>query len=217
MCFGGETNQKGRAKSKVVTIQTLLKVCRGMCGGMYRTSYGSWWWVLLVHDGGLTSITITIETGMLLSMGSKPWLCFRWYKCDCIHFLVALYLLFVCVNRFSPRFLLFFSCNQRQQLELEQLHDDYEHLRSQEHHKSRQLEELTWASAFLSWLAFKQFTIWSPGGELPLLIHRCFPFFLSVCLLFSFCLCPLLFSPSFDEQYAGLSLTLRSWLKLAEG
>ncbi|XP_039972145.1 kinesin heavy chain [Xiphias gladius] len=35
------------------------------------------------------------------------------------------------------------DCNQRQQLELEQLHDDFEHLRSQEHHKSRQLEELT--------------------------------------------------------------------------
>uniref|UniRef100_A0A4W6EF17 Kinesin-like protein n=1 Tax=Lates calcarifer TaxID=8187 RepID=A0A4W6EF17_LATCA len=30
-----------------------------------------------------------------------------------------------------------------QQLELEQLHDDFERLRSQEHHKSRQLEELT--------------------------------------------------------------------------
>uniref|UniRef100_A0A7N6ARV5 Kinesin-like protein n=1 Tax=Anabas testudineus TaxID=64144 RepID=A0A7N6ARV5_ANATE len=35
------------------------------------------------------------------------------------------------------------DCNQKQQLELEQLHDDYERLRSQEHHKSRQLEELT--------------------------------------------------------------------------
>uniref|UniRef100_A0A4W6EG29 Kinesin-like protein n=1 Tax=Lates calcarifer TaxID=8187 RepID=A0A4W6EG29_LATCA len=35
------------------------------------------------------------------------------------------------------------DCNQRQQLELEQLHDDFERLRSQEHHKSRQLEELT--------------------------------------------------------------------------
>ncbi|XP_056157620.1 kinesin heavy chain [Lampris incognitus] len=33
--------------------------------------------------------------------------------------------------------------NQRQHLELEQLHGDFEHLRSQEHHKSRQLEELT--------------------------------------------------------------------------
>ncbi|XP_034442764.1 kinesin heavy chain isoform X3 [Hippoglossus hippoglossus] len=35
------------------------------------------------------------------------------------------------------------DCNQRLQLELEQLHDDFEHLRGQEHHKSRQLEELT--------------------------------------------------------------------------
>uniref|UniRef100_A0A671Y7M7 Kinesin-like protein n=1 Tax=Sparus aurata TaxID=8175 RepID=A0A671Y7M7_SPAAU len=35
------------------------------------------------------------------------------------------------------------DCNQKQQLELEQLHCDYECLRSQEHHKSRQLEELT--------------------------------------------------------------------------
>uniref|UniRef100_A0A3B4V5Z9 Kinesin-like protein n=1 Tax=Seriola dumerili TaxID=41447 RepID=A0A3B4V5Z9_SERDU len=35
------------------------------------------------------------------------------------------------------------DCNQKQQLELEQLHDDFERLRSQEHHKSRQLEELT--------------------------------------------------------------------------
>ncbi|XP_045885024.1 kinesin heavy chain isoform X2 [Micropterus dolomieu] len=33
--------------------------------------------------------------------------------------------------------------NQKQQLELEQLHCDFERLRSQEHHKSRQLEELT--------------------------------------------------------------------------
>ncbi|XP_060926183.1 kinesin heavy chain isoform X2 [Limanda limanda] len=35
------------------------------------------------------------------------------------------------------------DCNQRLQLELEQLHDDFEHLRGREHHKSRQLEELT--------------------------------------------------------------------------
>uniref|UniRef100_A0A3B4G6T8 Kinesin heavy chain n=1 Tax=Pundamilia nyererei TaxID=303518 RepID=A0A3B4G6T8_9CICH len=35
------------------------------------------------------------------------------------------------------------DCNQRQQLELEQLHSDFERLRSREHHKSRQLEELT--------------------------------------------------------------------------
>ncbi|XP_038553741.1 kinesin heavy chain isoform X2 [Micropterus salmoides] len=35
------------------------------------------------------------------------------------------------------------DCNQKQQLELEQLHCDFERLRSQEHHKSRQLEELT--------------------------------------------------------------------------
>uniref|UniRef100_A0A3Q2TFA5 Kinesin-like protein n=1 Tax=Fundulus heteroclitus TaxID=8078 RepID=A0A3Q2TFA5_FUNHE len=35
------------------------------------------------------------------------------------------------------------DCNQKQQLELEQLHSDFEHLRSREHHKSRQLEELT--------------------------------------------------------------------------
>uniref|UniRef100_A0AAQ4PB87 Kinesin-like protein n=1 Tax=Gasterosteus aculeatus aculeatus TaxID=481459 RepID=A0AAQ4PB87_GASAC len=35
------------------------------------------------------------------------------------------------------------DCNQKQQLELEQLHCDFECLRSQEHHKSRQLEELT--------------------------------------------------------------------------
>nr|XP_043879475.1 kinesin heavy chain-like [Solea senegalensis] len=35
------------------------------------------------------------------------------------------------------------DCNQQQQLELEQLHVDFECLRSQEHHKSRQLEELT--------------------------------------------------------------------------
>ncbi|XP_067361656.1 kinesin heavy chain isoform X1 [Channa argus] len=34
------------------------------------------------------------------------------------------------------------DCNQKQELELEQLHDDYECLRSQEHHKSRKLEEL---------------------------------------------------------------------------
>lgn len=39
--------------------------------------------------------------------------------------------------------LYFFSCNQKQELELEQLHYDFQHLRSQEHHKSRQLEELT--------------------------------------------------------------------------
>ncbi|XP_047204122.1 kinesin heavy chain isoform X3 [Girardinichthys multiradiatus] len=35
------------------------------------------------------------------------------------------------------------DCNQQQQLELEQLHTDFEHLRSQEYQKSRQLEELT--------------------------------------------------------------------------
>ncbi|XP_023180989.1 kinesin heavy chain isoform X3 [Xiphophorus maculatus] len=35
------------------------------------------------------------------------------------------------------------DCNQKQQLELEQLHGDFECLRSREHHKSRQLEELT--------------------------------------------------------------------------
>ncbi|KAM9408178.1 kinesin heavy chain [Pholidichthys leucotaenia] len=35
------------------------------------------------------------------------------------------------------------DCNQKQQLELEQLHYDFERLRSQEHHKNRQLEELT--------------------------------------------------------------------------
>uniref|UniRef100_A0AAQ5ZBP7 Kinesin-like protein n=1 Tax=Amphiprion ocellaris TaxID=80972 RepID=A0AAQ5ZBP7_AMPOC len=35
------------------------------------------------------------------------------------------------------------DCNQKQQLELEQLHSDFERLRNQEHHKSRQLEELT--------------------------------------------------------------------------
>uniref|UniRef100_A0A3Q4B6U6 Kinesin-like protein n=1 Tax=Mola mola TaxID=94237 RepID=A0A3Q4B6U6_MOLML len=34
-------------------------------------------------------------------------------------------------------------CNQKQQLELEQLHLDFERLRMQEHHKSRQVEELT--------------------------------------------------------------------------
>ncbi|XP_061147320.1 kinesin heavy chain [Syngnathus typhle] len=33
--------------------------------------------------------------------------------------------------------------NQKQELELEQLHDDYERLRGREHQKSRQLEELT--------------------------------------------------------------------------
>lgn len=35
------------------------------------------------------------------------------------------------------------SCNQKQRLELEQLHGDFEHLRSQEHQKSQQLEDLT--------------------------------------------------------------------------
>uniref|UniRef100_A0A3Q3JIV3 Kinesin-like protein n=1 Tax=Monopterus albus TaxID=43700 RepID=A0A3Q3JIV3_MONAL len=35
------------------------------------------------------------------------------------------------------------DCNQKQQLELEQLHDNFERLRTQDHHKSRQLEELT--------------------------------------------------------------------------
>ncbi|XP_075881385.1 kinesin heavy chain [Nelusetta ayraudi] len=35
------------------------------------------------------------------------------------------------------------DCNQRQRLELKQLRSDYECLRTQEHHKSRQLEELT--------------------------------------------------------------------------
>ncbi|KAM4582314.1 kinesin heavy chain isoform 1-T1 [Fundulus diaphanus] len=35
------------------------------------------------------------------------------------------------------------DCNQKQQLELEQLYSDFEQLRSREHHKSRQLEELT--------------------------------------------------------------------------
>ncbi|XP_013859604.1 kinesin heavy chain isoform 5A [Austrofundulus limnaeus] len=35
------------------------------------------------------------------------------------------------------------DCNQKQQLELEQLHGDFDRLRSQEHQKSRQLEELT--------------------------------------------------------------------------
>ncbi|KAK7898966.1 hypothetical protein WMY93_019819 [Mugilogobius chulae] len=34
------------------------------------------------------------------------------------------------------------DCNQRQQLELDQLREDFESLKSQEHHKSRQLEEL---------------------------------------------------------------------------
>ncbi|KAM9757810.1 kinesin heavy chain isoform 2-T2 [Menidia menidia] len=36
------------------------------------------------------------------------------------------------------------DCNQEQQLELEQLYSDFERLKSQEHHKSRQLEELTY-------------------------------------------------------------------------
>ncbi|TWW61848.1 Kinesin heavy chain isoform 5A [Takifugu flavidus] len=35
-------------------------------------------------------------------------------------------------------------CNQEQRLELEQLRSDYEHLRTQERHKSRQLEDLTY-------------------------------------------------------------------------
>ncbi|KAM7006042.1 kinesin heavy chain [Tautogolabrus adspersus] len=35
------------------------------------------------------------------------------------------------------------DCNQKQQLELEQLHCDFECLRIRDHHKSRQLEELT--------------------------------------------------------------------------
>uniref|UniRef100_A0A3Q2DYV7 Kinesin-like protein n=1 Tax=Cyprinodon variegatus TaxID=28743 RepID=A0A3Q2DYV7_CYPVA len=35
------------------------------------------------------------------------------------------------------------DCNQKQHLELEHLHCDFEHLRSREHHKSCQLEELT--------------------------------------------------------------------------
>ncbi|KAM4741502.1 kinesin heavy chain isoform 2-T2 [Anableps anableps] len=35
------------------------------------------------------------------------------------------------------------DCNQKQKLELEQLHGNFECLRSREHHKSRQLEELT--------------------------------------------------------------------------
>ncbi|XP_062271522.1 kinesin heavy chain [Scomber scombrus] len=35
------------------------------------------------------------------------------------------------------------DCNQKQQLELRQLHSNFERLKSQEHHKSRQLEELT--------------------------------------------------------------------------
>lgn len=39
------------------------------------------------------------------------------------------------------------SCNQEQRLELEQLRSDYEHLRTQERHKSRQLEDLTWVLA----------------------------------------------------------------------
>ncbi|TMS19299.1 Kinesin heavy chain isoform 5A [Larimichthys crocea] len=39
------------------------------------------------------------------------------------------------------------DCNQKQQLELEQLHCDFERLRSQERHKSRQLEELTLVSS----------------------------------------------------------------------
>lgn len=39
------------------------------------------------------------------------------------------------------------SWNQKQRLELEQLHSDYEHLRTQERHKSRQLEDLTWVLA----------------------------------------------------------------------
>ncbi|XP_015258078.1 PREDICTED: kinesin heavy chain isoform 5A-like [Cyprinodon variegatus] len=37
----------------------------------------------------------------------------------------------------------FALCNQKQHLELEHLHCDFEHLRSREHHKSCQLEELT--------------------------------------------------------------------------
>uniref|UniRef100_A0A674ME02 Kinesin-like protein n=1 Tax=Takifugu rubripes TaxID=31033 RepID=A0A674ME02_TAKRU len=36
------------------------------------------------------------------------------------------------------------DCNQEQRLELEQLRSDYEHLRTQERHKSRQLEDLTY-------------------------------------------------------------------------
>uniref|UniRef100_H3CNN1 Kinesin-like protein n=1 Tax=Tetraodon nigroviridis TaxID=99883 RepID=H3CNN1_TETNG len=38
----------------------------------------------------------------------------------------------------------FTDCNQKQRLELEQLRSDYEHLRTQERHKSRQLEDLTY-------------------------------------------------------------------------
>lgn len=71
----------------------------------------------------------------------------------------------------EPASIFFFSCNQKQQLELEQLHGDFERLRSQEHQKSRQLEELTWVSSLRSWPSFKHLAIWSSGGELPLQIH----------------------------------------------
>lgn len=99
-----------------------------------------------------------------------------------------------------------FSYNQKQQLELEQLHCDFERLRSQEHHKSRQLEELKWVPSLLSWPAFKHFTIWRLVGDLPLLIHI-FHFSLSFVFLLSiyFPLTPQLWLSSY-LQYVSLSL-----------
>lgn len=61
-------------------------------------------------------------------------------------YLLILFALVCCVGSFlNPHraFVLLYSCTQKQQLELKQLHSDYECLRTQEHHKSRQLEELT--------------------------------------------------------------------------
>lgn len=91
------------------------------------------------------------------------------------------------------------SCNQKQQLELEQLHSDFQRLRTQERHKSRQLEELTWVCFTVSGPAFKHFTIWRPEGKLPLLIY----FFSDICL--GFFLCFQLWLSSY-LQYAPLSV-----------
>lgn len=76
-----------------------------------------------------------------------------------------------------------FSYNQKQQLELEQLHCDFERLRSQEHHKSRQLEELKWVSSLLSWPAFKRL----PYGGLWVTCLFWFTSSISLCHLSSFC------------------------------
>lgn len=93
----------------------------------------------------------------------------------------------------------FCSCNQKLELELEQLHGDFEHLRSQEHHKSRQLEELTWVPAL-------QRSNTSPYGGLE---ESCHVWFTSPTSLFSFC--PYISAPTLPPPVILFTVCVSFW------